>query len=341
MGSQKKGKRVAIVFDGLDDKGVCMSREYEAGESIIIDVRRVRGALIGRGDEVLYVRVLKSATCFLRRLHAARADLIFNLCEGAFNDSRKEMNICAMLELSGIPYTGCGPLALGVALNKGLAKKLLMGSGIPTPDFFVFDGNGNCAKPERMQYPLIVKPLREDASIGIDIGAYVTNDRELKRQSLFVIGQYRQPALVEQYIEGRELNVSVIGNEDPVTLPVSEIDMSHVPEGKPRICDYRAKWVNRSEEYVTTVPVCPAPLVKKVEREVKKTALAAYRLMGCRGYARVDIRLSSGNIPYVLEVNPNPCIGRDSGIVRSAAAAGLSYGDLVCKIADLALQSDS
>jgi len=106
------------------------------------------------------------------------------------------------------------------------------------------------------------------------------------------------------------------------------------------MCDYRAKWVPDSEEYVTTVPLCPAPLSRATERMVKETALACYRVLSCRGYARVDIRLSRTNVPYVLEVNPNPCIGLDAGIVRSAAAAGISYPDFICRIADLALRGD-
>jgi D-alanine-D-alanine ligase len=154
------------------------------------------------------------------------------------------------------------------------------------------------------------------------------------------VERYRQSALVEEYIHGRELNVAILGNRRPVALPVSEIDMRRVPTSAPRICDYRAKWVAGSREYDDTVPVCPAPLRGEVERTVKDIALRCYRLLSCRGYARVDMRLDRSGIPYVLEVNPNPCIDPDSGMVRSAAAAGISYRDLVCMIADLALRGD-
>jgi D-alanine-D-alanine ligase len=166
------------------------------------------------------------------------------------------------------------------------------------------------------------------------------NRVELMERCEFVIRHYRQPALVEEFIEGRELNVSILGNEKPVALPISEIDMRSMPKGTARVCDYRAKWVPESEEYLQTVPRCPAPVGRAMERRVKEIALAAFRLLSCRGYARIDIRLSSRGIPYVLEVNPNPSIGPDAGIARSAAAAGISYPKLICRIADLARHGD-
>jgi len=154
------------------------------------------------------------------------------------------------------------------------------------------------------------------------------------------VERYRQPALVDEDVEGRELNVAVLGNRHPVALPISEIDMRRMPAASPRICDYWAKWLPGSREYDATVPVCPAPLPSAVARRVTEVAIRCYRLLSCRGYARVDLRLGRGNGPYVLEVNPNPCISPDSGMARSAAAAGIAYGDLIRLIADLALEGD-
>jgi D-alanine-D-alanine ligase len=224
-----------------------------------------------------------------------------------------------------------------MALDKVLAKALLTAGGVPTPPYFVCAGEPRRALPAGMRYPLFVKPVREDASLGIGPGAFVTNHRELSARCRRVRARYRQPALVEEYVDGRELNVSIVGTLRPAALPVSEIDMGGIPAGAPRICGYRAKWVPGSEEYARTVPLCPAPLPIRVERRVKETALAAYRILSCRGYARVDIRLGRDGVSYVLEVNPNPCIAPDAGFARSAAAAGVSYADLVCRIADLAL----
>lgn len=337
----ERARRVAIVYNAFHPHGPRGECDDDSSESIVEDVLRVRDILVERGCLVSCVPFLRSAGNFLKRLTASRPDLAFNLCEGAMGDSRHEMNVCSLIHLSGVPHTGCGPLTLGIALDKALTKKLLAADGIPTPPSFVCGRDVPRNLPRGMRYPLFVKPLREDASLGISRKAFVTDRPGLKERCRFITRQYRQPALVEAYVEGRELNASIVGNRRPVVLPISEIDMSRIPEGMPRVCDYRAKWVPGSEEYATTVPLCPAPLPRAVERTVKETALACYRLLSCRGYARVDIRLSRENVPFVLEVNPNPCIGLDSGIVRSAAAAGMSYPDLINRIADLALRGDA
>ena len=339
--TSKRARRVAVIYNAFYPRDLHQEYEDAASESILTDVRRVRDILAKRGDHAFCIRFLRSAGNFFERLIASRPDLVFNLCEGAMGDSRHEMNVCSLLDLCGIPYTGCGPLTLGIALDKALTKKLLIADGIPTPPSFVCDGSPPRPLPRGMRYPLSVKPLREDASLGISRSAFVTDGAGLRERCRFITTQHRQPALVEAYIAGRELNVSLIGNRRPVVLPISEIDMSRIPEGRPRVCDYRAKWVPESEEYVTTVPLCPAPLTRATEKTVKETALACYHLLSCRGYARVDIRLSRTNVPFVLEVNPNPCIGPDAGVARSAAAAGISYPDLICRIADLALRGGS
>jgi D-alanine-D-alanine ligase len=338
---RKKARRVAIVYNAFHTPNPHGEPGDDTSESIIEDVLRIRDILMKRGYRVSCVPFLRSAGNFLKRLAASRPDLAFNLCEGALGDSRHEMNVCSLIHLSGIPHTGCGPLTLGIALDKALTKKLLTAEGIPTPPSFVCGENVPQTLPRGMRYPLFVKPLREDASLGISRNAFVKDRAGLKERCRYIAKRYRQPALVEAYIEGRELNVSIVGNRRPMALPISEIDMSRIPKGKPRVCDYRAKWAPESEEYAATVPVCPAPLPRATERMVKETALACYRLLSCRGYARVDIRLSRKNVPFVLEINPNPCIAPDSGIVRSAAAAGISYPKFIHRIADLALRGDA
>ncbi|MCX6354347.1 MAG: ATP-grasp domain-containing protein [Candidatus Aureabacteria bacterium] len=333
-------ERVAIIYNSYYPEGILPPHERDAGESIVDDAERVRDILTARGARVVCIPFRRSARDFLRRLLSCTVDLVFNLCEEALGDSRNEMSVCALLDLVGLPHTGCGPLTLGLALDKALTKKLLLSEGIPTPRYFVIEDGAHCTPPHGMSFPLFVKPLREDASLGIDRRARVTNRVELAERCRFVIRHYRQPALVEKYIEGRELNISVLGNRKPVALPISEIDMRSIPQGAARVCDYRAKWVPESEEYSQTVPRCPALLEHAIERRINTIALTAYRLMSCRGYARIDIRLGRRGVPYVLEVNPNPSIGPDAGIVRSAAAAGISYPELICRIANLALYGD-
>jgi D-alanine-D-alanine ligase len=191
---------------------------------------------------------------------------------------------------------------------------------------------------ESMKFPLIVKPSREDASIGIEPSSIVTNANELRKRVRFVIEEFDQPALVEEYIDGRELNVALLGNRKPVIFPISEIDMSTLPKAYPRIITYNAKWMKGTEEYLHTKGVCPALLTPELESEIKSMALTAFELIGCRDYARIDFRLSKDHQPYILEVNPNPDISDDAGFARSAMAAGLTFDDLAGKIVECALE---
>jgi D-alanine-D-alanine ligase len=186
-----------------------------------------------------------------------------------------------------------------------------------------------------MGFPLFVKPLREDASIGISNKSYVRNDAELKAQVEYITNRYRQPALVEEYIAGRELNVAILGNEQPKVLPISEITFDF--EDEPKIVGFSAKWFRESDEYKKTKPVCPALLEPSMKNHLEKIALKAYKALYCRDYARVDMRLRN-NSPCILEINPNPDISSEAGFTRSLRAAGISYEQFVEKIIQFALQ---
>lgn len=267
-----------------------------------------------------------------------KPDLIFNLVECIGNEAILEMNVACMYELFNIPYTGAGPLALGTALNKPRVKEILTYHNIKTPLFQVFKMAEKVALREGMEFPLIVKPAREDASVGISDKSVVYNMNELRRQVRYIWGEFEQPALVEQYIDGRELNVAIIGNRKPVALPISEIDFSGLHEGMHKIVSYAAKWLNGTVEYEGTKGVCPAPLSPVVEAQVKEIALQCWELIGCRDYARVDFRLTADGTPYVLEVNPNPDISDNAGFARSARAAGYSFPQIIGKIVESALE---
>lgn len=262
---------------------------------------------------------------------------IFNLCEGALCKSTFEMHVAALLELYGARFTGNGPLTLGLALDKGLTKDILYRRGVPTPGYAVMPG-----PPDRLDaglsFPLIVKPLREDASVGIDSNAVVGSLSELRERVTQVNARFSQPAIVEEFIEGREFNISVLGNgEAKRALPPSEILFVDFPEGKPKICCYEAKWVEESPFYMKTVPSCPAKITDALKKELHDVALKAYEIMGCRDYARVDMRYDGAGRIKVLEVNPNPDISADAGFARAAKAAGLEYRDLIGEIVNAAV----
>ncbi|MEM2128985.1 MAG: ATP-grasp domain-containing protein [Candidatus Bathyarchaeia archaeon] len=325
--------RVGIIFDIIykDISEEDYSRFSEA--KIQDNVKAVQEAIMKLRWSCHLLPVKDDVKTLINLLELFRPDAVVNLCEAFFGRSKFEMNVPAVLELLKIPYTGSPPLTLGLCQNKGLTKNILRANGIPTPDYQILDSYKDWKN--EIEFPLMVKPLREDASLGIMRKNFVRNGRQLKSRVDYIIRRYKQPALVEKYIDGRELNVSILGNEKPKVLPISEIIFEHKKE--PKIVDYSAKWLEKSEEYQNTKPVCPAKLSSSVEKTVKRTSLKAYKLLGCRDYARVDIRLKNGT-PFILEVNANPDISLDSGFVRSLKAAGISYKKFIREIIFFAVQ---
>jgi D-alanine-D-alanine ligase len=305
-------------------------------KSSLSRLRDVKNALCASGYQVEALELRTSWSTVARKVTKGGVDLIFNLCEEFLGQTSMEMNIAAMLDFFKLPYTGSPALVLGLTQDKETTKRLLSAQGISTPPYLVISP-GDKIESGALRFPLIIKPAREDGSLGIDNKAFVINFKEMKRQIQVIHRLYSQPALVEEYIEGRELNVSIIGNEALQVLPISEIDFSKLPQGLPRICSYAAKWIEGSTEFCNTPGQCPASLPAGIRKEVQRISLATYKTTGCRDYARVDIRLSPDGKPFVLEVNANPDISQDAGMVRSARAAGFSYEGFISQIAEIAL----
>ncbi|CAG0946780.1 D-alanine-D-alanine ligase [Anaerolineae bacterium] len=258
--------------------------------------------------------------------------LIFNLCESIRNKTYLEPYIISVFEHLGFRYTGSERRTLANCLNKPRAKEILMAHGLPTAAYQVFTP---WTIQRHLEFPLFVKPVSEDASIGITLNSVVHDDRALRRQVRYIWELYHQPALVEEFIEGREFNVTVLGNESPRVLPLSEINFRRIHDPFARIVSFRAKWVPTSPEYIRTPPTCPARVGDTIKSRIEDVARRAYQAMGLRDYGRVDIRLRNGT-PYVLEVNPNADLSPDAGIARAARTAGMSYADLADEICRLA-----
>ncbi len=264
-----------------------------------------------------------------------KPDVVFNFIELFRERVELEASIVGLYELLGICYTGAPPMALVNCQNKPFTKRILKHYGVNTPEFFYLDKKNHKIK-NSLKFPLIVKPALEDASVGIDNNAIVHNKRELTQRIEYVFDKINQTALVEEYIDGREVNVSILGDENPKVLPISEIDFSQMPDHLYNIVSYQAKWDPFHEAYHKTIPICPAKLPKKVQRKVEEIALKSFKIMGVRDYARVDMRLGKDNEIYVLEVNPNPDLTEDAGFMRSSKAAGYSYVKTLEKIIMLA-----
>ncbi len=327
-------KKVNIIVSD-DEQFEPGCKETKPDENNVVEtVRDVEEALREEGfsTRVTTLRgVHNDADDFIRGIKGA-GDIIFNLCESAFGKSGFEMHVAALLELYGLKYTGSGPLTLGLALDKGLTKDILNSRDIMTPEYAVLKDPPQKLK-RSLKFPLIVKPLREDASIGIDSGAVVKTMKGLKKRVEFIINTFNQPAIVEEYVDGREFNVALLGNgKDIRALPPSEIDFTEFPEDLPKICCYEAKWSVESPLYKKSKPVCPANIPESLRDELAGIALKAYETMRCRDYARVDMRVGEDGNIKVLEVNPNPDISRDAGLARAAKAAGLDYSKLISGI---------
>ena len=329
---RKKKIKVGILFNRPAEPPRGEDSDYVAEVEVEEQAESVQKALDKLGFEYQMLPFEIDLELLIRTLKNYRPDVVINLCEGAFGDSHHELNVPSMLELLNITYTGSPPLALGMAQNKGLTKKILEANGLPTPKFKVLENPENWQGD--IKFPLFVKPLREDASIGISNKSYVRNEADLKAQVEYITNRYKQPALVEEYIAGRELNVAILGNENPRALPISEIMFDFKDE--PKIVGFSAKWFKESDEYKKTKPVCPALLDSSIKNNVERIALQAFELLYCRDYARIDIRLKN-NSPWILEVNPNPDISPEAGFSRSLKAAGISYEQFVEKIIQFAL----
>jgi D-alanine-D-alanine ligase len=314
-------------------KGESLDRISEEGAEK--EARAIKAALQPLGHSVKLVPLGADMITFAEELRASRPELVFNLCEGFWGDSRKELHVAALLDLLGVAYTGSSPLCLGLTQDKARTKDLLRANSLPTPRYVLVRLGELFPKTKNLSYPLIVKPRFEDASLGITVDSIVDNEKALTKRIRYVHETYRQGALVEEFIEGRELNAAVLGNAPMEALPVSEIVFN--PGLTRTIVSYDGKWLEDSQEYAQTEPVCPAALKAKDTLLVRDVTLRACKLLDCRDYARVDIRLRDG-VPYILEINANPDLSPAAGLARSAAAAGLSYPKLIDRILTLTLK---
>ncbi len=288
------------------------------------------------GYEAYSLNIMDNLNTFIKDYDKNKPDVVFNLVEIFHDQPRLEMNFTGLLELMGVAYTGAPPMALGTCQNKTLTKRILSSLGIRTPRYKIIK-DLNRSFRLGLRYPLIVKPAWEDASVGIEDESIVYNVDALKKRIEYVFNSFKQPALVEEFILGRELNVAVFGDKELKVLPISEIDFSKMPENLHPIVSFQAKWDPMHEAYHKTIPICPAILEDSIREEANKMALQCFRAVGVRDYSRVDMRLSkSDNKLYVLEVNPNPDLQEGAGFMRSAKHAGYSYRKMLNMIVDLA-----
>jgi D-alanine-D-alanine ligase len=301
---------------------------------ILSTVDAVQDHLARAGYAVDRLGVARDPHALVSGLRRLRPDVVFNLFEGLADDGDTEAHVAGVLEWAGVPFTGSPFQTLSLARSKPLTKRLLRGAGLPTPEFFVVDDLPVPASP--LEWPVIVKPAAQDASVGLDQGSVVTSAQGLRERVGCLLEAYGPPVMVEQFIRGRELNVAVIEAPDLRALPPSEILFtSNEPDHWP-IVTYDAKWKPGSHDYENTPPRYPAEVTPRLRERLEALARKAFRLLGCRDYARVDFRVRAGK-PYILEVNPNPDYSPTAGLAGGLASAGLTHAGFTARLVELAL----
>ncbi len=317
----------------------------EAGEAPEDPVLgQIEDALRAIGHDVTRVTVAGDIVPIIDALRTAEPGLVFNLAESFDGKSALESNVAALLNLLGLRYTGSSPAGLLMAGDKSLTKKVLRFHEILTPQFATAY-RGALDHVGDLRFPLIVKPPQEDASLGITSKSVVRDVKELLGTMDALQREFQSPVLVEEFVEGREFYVGVLGNESPVALPVIELDFSAFPADRPKVASYEAKWgeggtgdtTETGAEFAGTKSIFPTDLSPELTQRMQAVAIEAFNALRLRDYGRVDLRVTPSEAIYVIEVNPNCYLERSGEFARAAQEQGLDHAALVARIAELAL----
>ena len=343
-----KKTRIAVVYNHsgediyekireVDPDSLGFKPEYDIKVATVTEeYAAIANALKEQGYKVDLINIKENIQILIDLLKKNPPDVVFNLIEFYRDDPSLEHLVAGLFALYGVKFTGSGPFTLALCQRKGMTKQLLLANNVPTPRFKLLS-EPKLPRRHGLHYPIIVKPSREDASSGVDKGSVVYDLEQLIERVKKTFEEYNAPILVEEFIEGRELHVSVIGNDPPEVLPMIEIDFSELPSDHPNIISYDAKWNPLVESFHRVHSVCPAKLSKRLEKKVKTVAHEAYKITGCKDYARLDIRIRKDNRVFVLEVNPNPDLTVGVSFMESAEQTGLSFGKTLSKIVECAL----
>lgn len=331
--------KVAVLYDMWEEEEPAPEKPPARGKRRKkklekADREEIFDALGKLGHEPFY-QVLDGSEKSLVALARFHDDLVFNLTESYAGDDTKDMNIAAYLDLIGCQYTGAGPHAMYLAQDKALAKKIFAFHGIKTP-YFATSYRGKLDHSHDISFPLIVKPTSEDGSIGIDASSVVESVKELMEKIHYIHEEFDSPALIEEYIEGREIYAAVLGNENPEVLPMVELDLSKLPKGTPKIAGKDVKWDKETEAYKVTKSAPAEDLEESTIKRLSDTALSAYQALKLRDYGRIDMRLTKKGEVFVIEANPNPWLASTAEFAMAAKKAGRSYTQLIAEIVDLA-----
>ena len=328
----KKKLKVLALFDAIRPTTIDQDLSAEMKTEDWKTEANVLAALGELGYTTEHLAIFDNLDLLRQKLETFAPDVIFNLADQFKNNRGFDQNIASLLEMQGVPFTGCGATGLVLCKHKGTSKKILGYHHIHVPNFVVIPRGQRIARLKRPKFPLLVKPVKEEASYGISQASFVTSDEQFRERVAFIHEKHDADVIAEEYIEGREFYVSVMGNLKLTVFPMRELVFGEVPPNEPKIATYKAKW---DEEYRKrwglqnqfSEGLEPA-LVAQIEEMCKRI----YRLLTIEGYARIDLRLTAANEVYFIEANPNPILAADEDFALSAGKAGLTYPQLIDRI---------
>ncbi len=280
--------------------------------------------------------VYDDTSVFQKKIESFNPDVIFNLVERFKNSAAHEADIAAFLRLTGVPFTGCGATAITLCKNKGLAKQILTHHRIRVPQFVILPFRKKVHRPKRLTFPIFVKPLKEEASVGISQASVVDNDDQFRERVEFLHETLKQDVIAEQFISGREIYVGIIGDVRLEVFPFREMVFSRVDDEDPKIATYKAKWDETYRKKWGIKNKFADDISGELEDRIKKLSKRIYRALGIRGAARLDLRLTPEGEVFFIEANPNPMLAKDEDFALAAQKAGLSYPELIRRLINLA-----
>src|SRR3979409_2133010 len=298
----------------------------------------VMAALGTLGYTAEHLAIFDDLDLVRQKLESFAPDVLFNLVEQFKNNPGFDQNIVSLLEMQGLPFTGCGATGLVLCKHKGTSKKILGYHHIHVPNFVVIPRGQRIARLKKPKFPLLVKPVKEEASYGISQASFVTSDEQFRERVAFIHESHDSDVIAEEYIEGRELYVSVMGNARLTVFPIRELVFREVPPNEPKIATYKAKWDEEYRKRWGLQNQFPEDLTSALVAEIEDICKRIYRLLTIEGYARIDLRLTPDNKIYFIEANPNPILAEDEDFAQSALKADLPYAELIARIIRIGLK---
>jgi D-alanine-D-alanine ligase len=274
-----------------------------------------------------------------QKLESFAPDVLFNLVDQFKNNRGFDQNIVSLFEMQGVPFTGCGATGLVLCKHKGISKKILSYHRIHVPNFVVIPRGQRIARPKRLKFPLLVKPVKEEASYGISQASFIETDEQFRERAAFIHEKHDADVIAEEYIAGRELYVGLMGNLRLTVFPIRELVFREVPPDEPKIATYRAKWDEEYRKRWGLENQFAEGLAPALVAHIEQTCKRIYRLLTIDGYARIDLRLTADNKVYFIEANPNPILAEDEDFAISAGKAGLPYPQLIDRIIRLGMKT--